>query len=379
VPWSDLVGHERVVSMLRRALAEDRLHHALLLHGPVGVGKATLARLFTQALLCVAPGQDGPCGACGACRRVTGEVHPDLSVVRLEESTSTGRLRQEIVIEQIRDLSRFLQFRPLEGARRIAIVDPADRMNPAAANAFLKTLEEPPSSSLILLITSMPASLLPTIRSRCQPVPLGRLPREAVEEALRRAGHDGRDARLASALTDGAYGRALALLGPGEEGTGEKKGETVSPLERFRQRRDRVLEALTAVAGRTDGAGTFVVKVAETFSPKEPEEFLPNLDVAAALLRDALTASCDGGEPGAGADVPERIAELGRRLTPERAAAAVAVAERIRGDLRLNVSRLLAIEFLLSELVSPAPRRGGAPGRPSPAGARAESGRVPSE
>src|SRR5262245_24027462 len=206
MPWSDLAGHDRPVAMIRRAIAEDRLHHALLLQGPEGIGKRTLAVLLAQALLCK-EGTGDPCGVCPACARVGAGTHPDASFVGLMVSESTGRPRQEIVIEQIRELSRFLQYRPVEGRWRIAVVDPAERINAAAANAFLKTLEEPPGASVLMLVTANAAALLPTIRSRCLPIPMARMPRAALLEALHRAGHAGPAAQAAAELSGGALGQ----------------------------------------------------------------------------------------------------------------------------------------------------------------------------
>ena len=351
--WSDLAGQERAVSTLRRAIAEDRLHHAFLFHGPEGIGKKTAARLFAQVLQCASAA--GPCGVCSACRRIAASTHPDVLEVGLEVSESTGRPRQEIVIEQVRGLGRFLAFRPLEGRRRIAIVDPADRMNPAAANAFLKTLEEPPGASVIVLIAINAATLLETIRSRCRPVRFVPLPAERVEELLRRAGAEEKDARLAAALTGGAPGKAMRLLMPAGQPEGRSGVTETSVLSVFRERRGRVLDALLETSSGSGGPGTRVIRAAESFSPKNAEEFLACFELAEALLRDALIVSAGGGTPAASADEPERIGRLARSLGEQRAAAAVAAAGRIRGDFRMNVNRQLAAESLLMELVTPPP------------------------
>ena len=223
MPFSDLIAQDRALSPLRSALRRGALHHAYLFGGPEGVGKATAARLLAQAANCLGPGapaRDDACGECVPCRKIEKGVHPDV-VVLAEERTmaKAGRWEprggrtpsRDIVVDQIRDLvDHRLAMKRFEGRRRFVIVDPADAMNPQAQNALLKTLEEPPDDTTLVLVASSPDALLPTIRSRCLRVPFGPIPADALAARLEAEGHPKDRARLAAALSGGSLARALA-------------------------------------------------------------------------------------------------------------------------------------------------------------------------
>ena len=150
-------------TQLQRRHQEGRLPHALLLAGPQGLGKGQFARDLAQSLLCEQPAADGmPCQTCRACAKFVVATHPDMFVVEPEEAGKA------IKVDQIRDLISQFALSTHQGGYRIAIVQPANQMNPAAANSLLKTLEEPPPDSLILLISASPSLLPATILSRCQ-------------------------------------------------------------------------------------------------------------------------------------------------------------------------------------------------------------------
>ncbi|MFC1705976.1 hypothetical protein ACFL59_04030 [Planctomycetota bacterium] len=151
-----------VANALLRAMASDRMGHAYLLYGPLGAGKSELARSIAATRLCPSPaGARGGCGACSMCRSVSAGTHPDLHLL----SPRMGK--RDIAVDQVRTVLAELALAPLSGPGRVAIVSPADAMREEGANAFLKTLEEPPSRVLLMLVTSRPDVLLPTIRSRC--------------------------------------------------------------------------------------------------------------------------------------------------------------------------------------------------------------------
>ena len=159
-----VVGHGPVLARLKAAMNSGRLGHAHLFSGPVGVGKGTVATALAQALFCRQPETPGPsgCGFCPPCLKMAAGHHSDL--MRLAVESNRTRIR----VEQVRTLSGFLALTPLESAWKIAIIDGAEWMNEAAANALLKTLEEPPSQSLLILVAHHPGHLLATIRSRCR-------------------------------------------------------------------------------------------------------------------------------------------------------------------------------------------------------------------
>lgn len=217
VTLSHVVGHQRVVESLRHAHRNDTVHHAMLFAGPGGVGKRTVARGFAALMNCTNPTtQGGPdagdaCGLCKSCRRILGSEedrgsgHPD--VIELEPD---GR---QIKIAQVRDLIRTVAFPPIEAKTRVVIVEPADALGEEAANALLKTLEEPSSHTRFILVSNAPDSLLITIRSRCQRVTFGRIDRASLGRLLaERFDVDSETARGVAGVADGSVGDALAML-----------------------------------------------------------------------------------------------------------------------------------------------------------------------
>jgi DNA polymerase-3 subunit delta' len=164
MPFADIAGHRRLIALLSRSIAHASLPPSLLFSGPAGVGKRGTAVAVAQAVNCLEPRSTDilpidACGKCASCLRIGRGVHGDVLIV---EPGDSGAIK----IEQVRDIVDRSGYRPFEGRRRVVIVDEADAMASAAQNALLKTLEEPPSSSMFILVTSLPDLLLPTVRSR---------------------------------------------------------------------------------------------------------------------------------------------------------------------------------------------------------------------
>jgi DNA polymerase III subunit delta' len=180
--WQKIVGHDWAVRLLHLAIGKDRVGHAYLITGPDQIGKMTLARTFAQALNCTADeiGQR-PCGKCRACTLIAGNRHPDVRVVMPEVSERGIR---SIKIEQIRQLQQDLSLSAYETRHKIALLKRFDTANVNAANAFLKTLEEPPAKVILMLTATDSESLLPTIVSRCRVVSLRPISTTFIEESL---------------------------------------------------------------------------------------------------------------------------------------------------------------------------------------------------
>jgi DNA polymerase-3 subunit delta' len=203
--FSDIIGQQKQLTILRSALANGRLHHAYLFLGPEGVGKHTVAVAVAKAIHCGDLDNDF-CGGCVNCRRIAGGNHPDVRVIE----PLSGK--KEISIAQIRDLERELSYRSFTGKRKIAIIDPATLMNLSSQNALLKTLEEPPPDCLIILLAANTGGLLPTLRSRCLRLPFAPLARADVAAYLQsQLGMNGADAAFVAALSMGSIGAALAV------------------------------------------------------------------------------------------------------------------------------------------------------------------------
>lgn len=218
----DLVGHETAEAQLARSFRSGRMHHAWLITGPPGIGKATLAFRLARWIF-AGKARSGTDTSLHVetnhpmFRMVASGGHPDLRVLKREINEKTGKMRTEIVVEQARDAIHFLHHTPALGGWRIVIVDPVDDLGTATSNALLKALEEPPSRGLFLMINHAISRALPTIRSRCQRIVLQPLAGESVEAIVAKAMPDLPRAELAelSKLSEGSPGRALALAAAG--------------------------------------------------------------------------------------------------------------------------------------------------------------------
>jgi len=221
-PWARLAARRR----------NGALPHALLLAGPRGLGKGAFARAFAEALLCEQPDDEGrACGRCGACQLLAAGSHPDLFPVTPAEGKS------RILIDQIRELCQALAMSSHQASTKVAVIEPADRMNAAAANSLLKTLEEPTDNTVLLLVTDRPQALPATVRSRCQAVWLEPPPADAALAWLEP--RIGAEAAPALALAGGAPLAALALA---EQGLVRRRREWLDALIALRGGRTAVTE-----------------------------------------------------------------------------------------------------------------------------------------
>jgi DNA polymerase-3 subunit delta' len=280
-PWrfADLVGHARPRAALLRAVCAGQVAHAYLFSGPTGVGKERAAWSLAAALQCAAPAADGDaCGACEPCRKVAARLHPDVALVEPDGAT--------IKIEQVREVAARGQFRPHEGNVRVTIFRDAERLGPNAANALLKTLEEPPAASHFVLIVPSIRNVLPTILSRCQMVKFAPLGPEDLAAVVRRVrpGLGEAEAATAAALGQGSAERALAAMDP--EASAARR-ETIELCERAA--RAKLLQPAFEVAEVFKAAGGDAAR---------REEVARRLEALLTWYRDVLVTQVEAGAGG---------------------------------------------------------------------------------
>lgn len=291
MPFRDVIGQARAIGFLQRALVTGRIAHAYLFSGPAGVGKRAAALAFAQALNCEmgakrevrnlptpplqkggmggfgVPGMelnDG-CGTCRACRNIANGLHPDVQVIEPDGAT--------VKIEQIRTLEADAALVPYEAQWKVFIVNSAERMTEQAANALLKTLEEPARGTMFILLTGTVSALLPTIVSRCQIVTFSPLPQGQIEALLREKGMESSRARLIASLSHGSIERAFS-----------------PEVASMPATRDLLLEGVGR--GLHDGPAA-LVELAEKLA-KDREKLQQQLEILSAWLRDLMVAKASG-------------------------------------------------------------------------------------
>ena len=334
-----ILGNERAKEVLRRMLRQGRVPGALLFAGEGGLGKKLFALELARALNCPARRGVEACGVCPSCARV-GKIQlpaPDdrdeHKKVVWSEHRDVGLIQpynRNILVDAVRDLERESNFRPVEGAARVFVVEHAESLNESSSNALLKTLEEAPPTSHIVLTTSRTAALLPTIRSRCQAIRFAPLAAAELESFLvqnkKRAGEE---ARLAAQLSGGRPGVALGLN-----------------LDAYRERRDAMLGVVEALA--SGGDRVRLLRAAEELGDaKNKDEFEPRLDALEVLVRDLWLLSLGGAETQlVNQDLRERLARLAEGFAAARAAGWLTRIEELRGQLAVNVNRRAATDAL---------------------------------
>jgi len=254
--FSQIIGHQKQIETLRAAVANQRLHHAYLFLGPEGVGKRTIAIALAKLVHC-SEGHHDFCGQCANCARITAGHHPDVHFIE----PLAGK--KEISIQQIREIEKDLNFRAFSRGRKIAIIDPATQMNLSAQNALLKTLEEPPQDSLLILIAGNGGALLPTLRSRCLSISFAPLPRQVLSRFLME--DKGMNAEAADLLASMALGSVRAASEIDSEALRERRRNWIDLLAGIGLNGYRTaMEAAEVLAANKDEAQAFL-KWAETW------------------------------------------------------------------------------------------------------------------
>jgi DNA polymerase-3 subunit delta' len=329
VPLRSVVGHDHLKPRLASAALRGSLPPSLIFAGPSGVGKRMTAVALAQLVNCLVPADSDACGECASCTRIARRVHADVLLIEPGESGS-------IKIEQIRDAVERSGYRPFEGRRRVVIIDEADRIVANAQDALLKTLEEPPSGTTFVLVTAMPETLLPTIRSRCQRLRFGRLaPAEVARVLIEAHGYGEEDAHAAAALSDGSIGAAL-------DGASEA----------FAEARDAAVQLLEVVAGDPPPARRIQAAMGLPGGGRgkaDRDALGQSLRAMATILRDLGMLSA-GGSALANADLDRRLRPLTRAFDRDRILAAFAAVDRALDALDRNASPKIVADWLAFQI-----------------------------
>jgi DNA polymerase-3 subunit delta' len=363
--FDDLVGQERVAGYLRAAVENDSASHAYLFVGPQGSGKRTAAKALACAFIC----EDHGCGACHACARVRRGAHPDVHVVEPEGSST-------YLVEQVRDeLVPDMWLAPADGNAKVYIIERAEALGDSSANAFLKTLEEPPPSVRIVLLTDDYDAVLPTIVSRCQVVRFAPVtPSRAAALLAERTGVDADEARAALAASSGVVPRALDFLRspvrvearaamlavmrdlPVMDGRDvlvsarELLKAVRAPLEDVKARQESEMRERVEFMGRQAQVKDVEARNKRELTSRERESVGELLAIAESWLRDALASSVGATAQIANRDASDDIAVAGECMSPAAVEEALEAVRRARRRVSYNVSPQLVVEAMLFEI-----------------------------
>ena len=323
--FSEILGHQRQTETLRLALAKGRLHHAYLFAGPEGVGKRTLALALAKAIHC-AERVDDFCGQCANCARIEDGNHPDVRTIE----PLAGK--KEISIQQIREIEKQLNFRSFSGRKKIAVLDPATLMNLSAQNALLKTLEEPPQGSLLVLVATNTGGLLPTLRSRCLRLSFGSLQCAQLANYLAsKKGLKREEADFLAAMAMGSLGTALKIDG-----------------KEMQEKRRVWIELLSSLKAGDYRAATVT---AEGLA-KDRDESLRFLEWAGIWYRDLMVhAVTRGSSELVNRDVLARMEHESAHDRLEHSLSLIAQTIEAAAGIQRNLNRRMVLENLLFNVV----------------------------
>ena len=320
--FDQILGHARQKEILDRSLASGRLAHAYLFSGPDGVGKRLMALALARAIVCH---EQRGCGDCQACRKIDHRNHPDLHVLEPEGNS--------IKIEQVRRLQKNLNLKPLEAPRKICLIEAADSMTLGAANALLKTLEEPRGDTLLILLSAHPNRLLETIRSRCQALPFTRHPNSRIQAQLeKQLDIDPTASHVLAALSEGSFKKAFG-----------------KDRELYLEERRKLLKTLT---GLSPGSILPILDFAEQIAADKT--VLPDiLEIFQAFYRDVMMMLQGRGDDDlVNLDLKDTIERVSGRENIASVLAKLEALFAVRRQLDRNVNRQLAMEVLLLKLAA---------------------------
>lgn len=358
--WGRVVGQPEVVASFHSTLESSHLSHAYLMVGAAGLGKTLVAQAIAASLMCA----KGGCGVCNVCQRIKRNTHPDVQMIEPQGA-------QGYLAEQIRTLIHEVSLAPMEGKHKVYVLYSADLFNDSSANAFLKTLEEPPAHTTIILFAHTIQPIIPTIRSRCIIVPFRMLPLDEMIEVLcTRTGCSIDDARIALAACGNALGeaatfiksparidarlavvRAFKRLRDADEADVLMFARDImvgvkGPVEELRQKQEADL------ASQAELLDSVAIKALEGYNKRrlsayERQNVNEVCNILQSLLRDVLVISQGAEEMVLNVDVRLDLTRMSCQIAPAAIARGVDAICRARQQLTQNVSSQLAVEAML--------------------------------
>lgn len=341
--FDKFIGNNQVKEIFRRLIASNRLPNSLLFVGEEGVGKRAFALETAKSVVCQNKQNGEACDNCAACRRALKfdfpksddrEAHKKIIFSEHSDIGMVIPYNKNIFVDAIRELETESNFLPYEANARFFLIDDAEKMNDSAANALLKTLEEPSRTSHIFLITAHPAALLPTIRSRCQTIRFAPIEPQEIENhlvATQKFAHS--DAELLSKLARGSVGRALEMN-----------------LEKFRGRREMLLKVLESLVHNQNRA--ILLKTAEDINDaKNKDNYEDFLDILQTLIHDTWTLRL-GKEEIVNVDIKLELYTLAKDARSHRLAAWLTEIETLRENLAVNLNKKIATDALFMQMAN---------------------------
>jgi len=319
--FKDIVGQDRAIGFLKNAIRKNRLSHAYLFTGVDGIGKRTTAINLAMVINCLLPKDSDSCGECLSCRKIRCGNHPDMQIIEPHG--------QSIRIEQVRELSRSLCFRPIEGKKKVCIIVNGEKMQDVAANALLKTLEEPPSHILIVITAPEPKDLLPTVVSRCQNIGFSPLTPAIISERLcEERGLDRRTAHILSFLAEGSLGRALSI-----------------DIQSLLEKREHLINEVCGISVREAGK---ISSLAEVLG-KSNDDLLDTLNLLSSLFRDIMVLKNAKEDvcPIIHTDCMDKIRDWCKQFSSARLFEIFTTINETKKAINRNANRVLALETML--------------------------------
>ena len=341
--FNELIGNDHIKEILKRFIKNKRVPNSLLFTGEEGIGKRLFALEFAKSFVCQNPQNGEACGKCRACLRAdnffipppTDKNKDEFKKVFFSEQPDIGKVvpyKRTILVDAIRNLELEANFRPFESSSRFFIIDPADKMNDEASNALLKTLEEPPATSHIFLVTSRPDALLPTIRSRVQTLRFAPIETKKIEDHLiSTKQYSQTDAQILAKLAHGRIGAALDL-----------------DLEKFRARRELMFKVLNSLL-QTKNRAVLLQTAEEMNDAKNKDEYEKFLDTLQTLVHDIWTLKL-GGADIINADITNDLQRFTANADSKKLAGWLTEIETMRERFAVNINKKIATDALFVQM-----------------------------